>query len=116
MPLPEFGRYGAVGFEFVASVGVGFFVGRAVDSHFETHGVAMWIGFFLGVLSGFLLLVRTARQLEHDAAKDDDASSSTLNEGLNDGQRLRRPDTDALQKRLEDVEAKIADDEKKSRS
>jgi Putative F0F1-ATPase subunit Ca2+/Mg2+ transporter len=126
MPLPEFGRYGAVGFEFVASVGVGFFVGRAIDSHFETHGVAMWIGFFLGVLSGFLLLVRTARQLENDAAKDDDASStpsrssavfsSTLNEGSKDGQMLEKPTADPLQRRLEDVETKIADDEKKNRS
>jgi Putative F0F1-ATPase subunit Ca2+/Mg2+ transporter len=116
MPLPEFGRYGAVGFEFVASVGVGFFVGRAVDSHFETHGVAMWIGFFLGVLSGFLLLVRTARQLENDAAKDDDAKGSTLNEGPPDGRRLGKPNADSLQKRLEDVEAEIADDEKQKRS
>ncbi len=102
MPLPQFGRYGAVGFEFAASVGAGFFIGRALDTHFQTNGVAMWIGFFLGVLSGFMLLVRTARQLESDAAKDEQ-SAPPLNE-------VRAPD-DRLQKKLEDVEAKIAEDE-----
>jgi hypothetical protein len=102
MPLPQFGRYGAVGFEFAASVGAGFFIGRALDSHFQTHGVAMWIGFFLGVLSGFMLLVRTARQLETDAAKEEQ-DTPPLNEAPTQGDRL--------QKKLEDVEAKIAEDE-----
>jgi hypothetical protein len=101
MPLPEFGRYGAVGFEFVASVGVGFFVGRAVDSHFDTHGVAMWIGFFLGVLSGFLLLVRTARELERDAGPVISSKSTP---------------EDHVRKKLEDAEAKIADDETNDKS
>jgi F0F1-type ATP synthase assembly protein I len=100
MPLQDFGRYGAVGFELVASVGVGFFVGRAIDSHFETHGVALWIGFFLGVLSGFLLLVRTARALESESAKDDASSPPAAAKN-------------SLHEKLEDVEAKIADDEEK---
>lgn len=105
MPLQEFGRYGAVGFEFVASIGVGFFVGRAVDSHFETHGVAMWIGFFLGVLSGFLLLVRTARALEKESANDDASESAAPAPPLNEDAKLKR--------KLESVEADIADDEEK---
>ena len=101
MPLPQqIGRYGAVGFEFVASVGAGFFIGRAIDNHFQTHGVALWIGFFLGVLSGFLLLVRTARQLESESAKDPYSEPAPP-----------QSDEDRLRKKLEAVEKKIADDD-----
>ena len=70
MPSSSFGRYGVIGFEFAGSIGVGFFVGRAVDAHFHTGGTALWIGFFLGVLAGFALLVQAARGLENEAAKD----------------------------------------------
>jgi F0F1-type ATP synthase assembly protein I len=105
MPLQEFGRYGTVGFELVASIGVGFFVGRAIDAHFGTHGVATWIGFFFGVLSGFLLLVRTARTLEKESAKDDASESAAHGAPLDEGERLKR--------KLENVEADIAGDEEK---
>jgi Putative F0F1-ATPase subunit Ca2+/Mg2+ transporter len=104
MPLPDIGRYGAVGFEFVASVGAGFFIGRAIDQHYATGGVAMWIGFFLGVLSGFLLLVRTARALESQASKDDGGNA------LASSQTATPSDEDRLKKKLEAVEASLADD------
>lgn len=100
MPSPLFGRYAAVGFEFTGSVLGGFFIGRAVDAHFGTHGVALWIGFFLGISSGFWLLVRAARQLEKEAD--------------NDEKREREEDDRAkLLRRLEQVERDIEGDENK---
>ena len=98
MPSSSFGRYGVIGFEFAGSIGVGFFVGRAVDAHFHTGGTALWIGFFLGVLAGFALLVQAARGLENEAAKDE-------------AEETRANDATRLQKKLESVEHDIADDE-----
>ena len=94
MPSPLFGRYAAVGFEFTGSVLAGFFVGRAVDAHFGTHGVALWICFFLGISSGFWLLVRAARQLEKAAEADDE-------------QERREAERAKLVRRLEQVERDI---------
>jgi len=71
MPSPLYGRYAAVGFELTGSVLGGFFIGRAVDARFHTNGVALYIGFFLGISCGFWLLFRAARQLEKDAAEDE---------------------------------------------
>ena len=94
MPSPLFGRYAAVGFELTGAVLGGFFIGRAVDTRFHTHGVALYVCFFLGISSGFWLLFRTARQLEKDA----DAS-----------EKKEREEDDAarVQRRLEEVEREI---------
>jgi F0F1-type ATP synthase assembly protein I len=110
MPLQDIGRYGAVGFEFVASVGAGFFIGRAIDQHYATNGVAMWIVFFLGVLSGFLLLVRTARALESQASNDDAASNISASANPTEISA-----EDRLKKKLEAVEADIDHDDEKER-
>ena len=112
MPLSQIGRYGAIGFEFVASVGAGFFIGRAIDDHFETHGVALWIGFFLGVLGGFVLLVRTARALESDSSSDDSESDANASVSI-DPSNVSASSSDRLQKKLEAVEESIKDDEKR---
>ena len=63
-PWAELGRYGAIGFEIVACLGVGYAGGRWLDLHFSTHGVATMLGLFLGVSAGGLLLWRTARELK----------------------------------------------------
>ncbi|MGH7286196.1 MAG: AtpZ/AtpI family protein, partial [Polyangiaceae bacterium] len=103
MPSPLYGRYAAVGFELTGSVLGGFFIGRAVDTRFDTHGIALWIGFFMGVSCGFWLLVRAARQLEKDAEADE---------------KKEREEDDAAKilRRLEQVEREIGDGDRDSDS
>jgi len=111
MPSSQIGRYAGVGIEFSASIAAGFFIGRAIDSHFQTKGIATWIGFFLGVLSGFLLLVRTARQLEKDSVDDGQAGAKVSAPA----KKLVSED-DQLTRKLEAVEKEIADDDAEHRS
>lgn len=98
MPQPLFARYGAVGFELVLAIGIGFFAGRAIDRRFETHGTALWIGFVLGVACGFWILVRTARELEREAEKSEEEEAAASHD-----EKIRR--------RLEQAEREIEDDE-----
>lgn len=99
MPQPLFARYGAVGFELVLAIGIGFFAGRAIDRRFETHGTALWIGFVLGVACGFWILVRTARELEREAEKSGEEEEAAASHD----EKIRR--------RLEQAEREIEDDE-----
>lgn len=101
MPSSSFGRYGVIGFELAGSIGAGFFGGRAVDEHFHTNGTALWIGFFLGVFGGFMLLAQAARGLEREAAKDEAEES-------------RATEASRLERRLEQVEHDAADEATKA--
>ncbi len=94
MPSSSLGRYGVIGFELAGSIGVGFFGGRAVDEHFHTNGIALWIGFFLGVFAGFMLLARAARGLEREAAKDE-LDESRANDASRVDRKLEAAERDA---------------------
>lgn len=56
--LIAFGTYGAVGFQLVASILVGVFLGQWLDKRWHTTPWLMMTGLFLGVSAGFYNLFR----------------------------------------------------------
>lgn len=68
--MKAFGRYGSVGFELIASMGVGYYGGRWIDGKLGTHWIA-GVGFLLGVYTGFRALWLTAKRMERDIANDE---------------------------------------------
>jgi hypothetical protein len=65
------GRYGSIGFELVASIVIGFFVGRWLDNRFGWHGVGTIGGVLLGVYTGFRTLFRRAKEAEREMDLED---------------------------------------------
>lgn len=63
--MKALGRYGSVGFELLASMGVGYYGGRWLDGHFGTTYLK-WIGFVVGVYTGFKALFRLSKQMQKD--------------------------------------------------
>jgi ATP synthase protein I len=64
-------RFAASGIELVAAIVVGYFGGRALDRWFETTPYCGYIGFILGVVTGFrnlFLLARRTQTLSQDSA------------------------------------------------
>ena len=68
--MRAFGRYGSVGFELIASMGVGYYGGHWLDGKFGTHWIAA-VGFLLGVYTGFRALFRTAKMMQKDAEREE---------------------------------------------
>ncbi len=56
--LIAFGTYGAVGFQLVASILIGVFLGQWLDKRWHTAPWLMMTGLFLGVSAGFYNLFR----------------------------------------------------------
>lgn len=68
--MKSFGRYGAVGFELLLSIAVGYYLGRWLDGKFGTHWIA-FVGFLLGCYAGFRSLFRTAQQMQRDIEREE---------------------------------------------
>jgi len=68
--MKAYGRYGAVGFELLASIAVGYYVGRWLDGKFGTHWIA-FVGFLIGCYAGFSALFRTAKQMQRDIEREE---------------------------------------------
>jgi F0F1-type ATP synthase assembly protein I len=66
-PILRFGRSFALFWDFVGTVLAGAFVGWFIDSRFDTEPYATLGLVILGVVGGFLRLMRSLRRLErHD--------------------------------------------------
>lgn len=67
--LREMGAASTIGITLVASIGIGAGLGWAVDKYLLHNTGTPWgliVGFFLGVASGFINLVRVANRLNRD--------------------------------------------------
>lgn len=65
------GRYGSVGFELLASIAIGFFVGRWLDRHFGWTSVGTIGGTILGTYTGFRTLFKRAKEAEREMDRED---------------------------------------------
>ncbi|CAN5665368.1 hypothetical protein BH09MYX1_BH09MYX1_16850 [soil metagenome] len=65
------GRYGSIGFELIASIVIGFFIGRWFDRHFAWHNVGTIGGVLLGTYTGFRTLFKRAKEAERQMDLDD---------------------------------------------
>ncbi|HVH41695.1 MAG TPA: AtpZ/AtpI family protein [Labilithrix sp.] len=68
--MKSFGRYGSVGFELLASIAVGYYLGHWLDGKFGTRWIG-FVGFLLGCYAGFRALFRTAKQMQRDIERDE---------------------------------------------
>lgn len=111
--MKSFGRYGAVGFELLASIAVGYYVGHWLDGKFGTHWIA-FVGFLLGCYAGFSALFRTAKQMQRDIEREEKlergedpwASEAALPDE-HDEEREQERELDADES-VPDLKAKIA--------
>lgn len=65
------GRYGSLGFEVVASIVIGFLLGRWLDRHFGWKSVGTIGGVLLGTYTGFRTLFRRAKEAERQMELED---------------------------------------------
>lgn len=70
--MKSLGRYGSIGIEFLASVAIGYFLGRWLDRRLGTSWIAL-VGFVLGLAAGFRTLLRTAKTLQRELEREDRA-------------------------------------------
>jgi hypothetical protein len=68
--LKSFGRYGAVGFELLLSIAVGYYLGHWLDGKFGTRWIA-FVGFLLGCYAGFRALFLTAKRMQLDIEREE---------------------------------------------
>jgi F0F1-type ATP synthase assembly protein I len=64
------GRYGAVGFELLGSIAVGYYLGVWLDKKAGTHWIAI-VGFLLGCYAGFRALYRASKTMTRDIERDE---------------------------------------------
>lgn len=63
--MKAFGKYGAIGFELLLSIAVGYYLGVWADKKLGTHWLA-FVGFLLGCYAGFRALHRVAKTMQRD--------------------------------------------------
>lgn len=68
--LKSFGRYGSLGFELLASIGVGYYLGVWADRKLGTRWLAL-VGFLLGCYAGFRTLYRAAKDMTRDIEREE---------------------------------------------
>jgi ATP synthase protein I len=68
--LKNLGRYGSIGIELLASMALGYYLGRFLDRKLGTHWIAL-AGFLLGCAAGFRNLWRTAKKMERELERED---------------------------------------------
>src|SRR5688572_23670521 len=68
--MKSYGRYGAVGFELLASIAVGYYFGHWLDGKFGTRWIAL-VGFLIGCYAGFRGLFRTAKLMQRDIEREE---------------------------------------------
>ncbi|GBF50567.1 hypothetical protein LPTSP4_20930 [Leptospira ryugenii] len=52
------------GFEFVSSIALFVWIGYWLDGYFSTEPLCLLVGFFLGFISAFYLLIKKAKENE----------------------------------------------------
>jgi len=108
--MKSYGRYGAVGFELLASIAVGYYIGHWLDGKLGTRWIA-FVGFLLGCYAGFSALFRTAKQMQRDIEREEklergeDPWAETVPDEPSD--EARELDADES---VPDLKAKIAGD------
>ena len=75
-PWKQYGRYGSVGIELLASMALGYYGGRWLDHKLGTHGWLTWIGFAVGIYAGFRSLFMTAKKMQRDIEAEERAERS----------------------------------------
>ena len=68
--MRSFGTYGSLGFELLASIAVGYYLGLWADRRFGTRWLAL-VGFLVGCYAGFRVLYRAAKQMPRDIERDE---------------------------------------------
>lgn len=68
--MKAYGRYGSIGFELLASIAVGYYLGHWADGRFGTHWIA-FVGFIVGCYAGFRALFRAAKEMQRDIENDE---------------------------------------------
>jgi ATP synthase protein I len=68
--MKSFGRYGSVGFELLASIAVGYYLGHWLDGRFGTRWIG-FVGFLVGCYAGFRALFRTAKEMQRDIEREE---------------------------------------------
>ena len=68
--MKAFGKYGAVGFELLGSIAVGYYLGAWLDKKAGTHWIA-FVGFLLGCYAGFRALHRAAKTMTRDIENEE---------------------------------------------
>ena len=68
--MKSVGRYGSLGFELLASIAVGYYLGVWIDKKAGTHWFA-FVGFLLGCYAGFRALFRVAKKMQRDIENDE---------------------------------------------
>ncbi len=63
--MKAYGKYGAIGFELLLSIAVGYYLGAWADKKLGTHWIA-FVGFLLGCYAGFKALYRAAKTMQRD--------------------------------------------------
>jgi len=64
------GRYGAIGFELLGSIAVGYYLGHWLDQRYDQHWIGL-VGFVIGCYAGFKSLFRAAKNMQRDIEKDE---------------------------------------------
>ena len=68
--MKSYGRYGSVGFELLASIAVGYYIGHWLDGKYGWRWGGI-IGFVIGCYAGFSALFRTAKKMQRDIENDE---------------------------------------------
>jgi len=63
--MKAFGRYGSLGFELLASIAAGYYLGVWLDKKAGTHWIAL-VGFLIGCYAGFRALFRVGKKMQRD--------------------------------------------------
>jgi F0F1-type ATP synthase assembly protein I len=68
--LKAYGQYGALGFELLLSIAVGYYLGHWLDGRFGTRWLAL-VGFLLGCYAGFRALFKAGKRMQRDIELDE---------------------------------------------
>lgn len=64
--MKAYGKYGAIGFELLFSIAIGYYLGHWADGKLGTGQWLSLLGFIVGCYAGFKALWRAAKQMEKD--------------------------------------------------
>jgi hypothetical protein len=65
-PDTQWGKYAGLGLEVAVGVGLGYAVGRWLDTHWGWHRAPL-VGMLLGIAGGMYLLIKQAIEMNRDA-------------------------------------------------
>jgi ATP synthase protein I len=68
--MKSFGKYGALGFELLMSMAIGYYGGLWLDRKLGTRWIAL-LGFLVGCYAGFRAIFRAAKQMERDIEREE---------------------------------------------